>query len=135
MKHLGNNATEANRQRNISATMQRKQISKETSRQQCSGGKSAKKHLGNNAAEANQQRNTSATMQRRQIGEETSWQQCSGDKSAKKHLGIIKASFVSPLGLHYLCYSKINKSNINHIQSCPPLFTTRSFSVRFTVGG
>jgi wyosine [tRNA(Phe)-imidazoG37] synthetase (radical SAM superfamily) len=87
MEHLGNNAAEANRRRNISATMQRKQIGEETSRQQCSGGKSAKKHLGNNAAEANQQRNTSATMQRKQIGKEISWQQCSGGKSAKKHLG------------------------------------------------
>ena len=54
MKHLGNNATEANRQRN-----------------KCRG-QPAKKHLGNNAAEANQQRNISATMQRRQISKETS---------------------------------------------------------------
>ena len=52
-KHLGNNAEEANQQRNISATMQRRQISKETPRQQCNGGKSAKKYLDNNAMEVN----------------------------------------------------------------------------------
>src|SRR5574344_719351 len=52
--------------------MQRTQLAPATSRQHCSGGKSAKKHLGNNAAEANRRRNILATMQRRQIGKETS---------------------------------------------------------------